>query len=166
MDVDLNDAFQWAFCRGFWYADPLEAMKGLFDVQLYWSPAPDVQCILWHVGHIGHREGFHIQCLLKGRDEKEVFPDKYGIFFDCPYEADRFKATFPAPREIIDWVRSIRALSHEYIHQLEPTDYNLVPGSSFEGGSIARVLMQTVGHTGLHIGRIQLLRRLMRTDTA
>ena len=166
MDSDLNDAFHWAFGRGFWYADPLAEMKGLSEEQLYWSPAPDIQCVLWHVGHIGHRECFHIQCMLKGRDEEEEFPDKWGIFFDCPYEAVRFRDTFPEPSEITDWLKSVRARSHEFISELKPSDYNFVPTSSFEGGSIARVLMQTVGHTGLHIGRIQLLRRLMRDENA
>jgi hypothetical protein len=164
MDADMNDAFHWAFGRGFWYADPVAEMKSLSEEQLYWSPAPDIQCVLWHVGHIGHREDFHIQCLLKGRDEKEVFPDKWGIFSDCPYEAVPFRNTFPEPGEITNWMRSVRARSHEFISGLKSTDYNSVPRSSFEGGSIARVLMQTVGHTALHIGRIQLLRRLMRNE--
>ena len=104
-------------------------------------------------------------CPLKGRDEKEVFPDKYAIFFDCPYDAERFRDTFPEPVDITDWVRRVRVLSHEFIQELKSADYNLVPRSSFDGGSIARVLMQTVGHTGLHIGRIQLLRRLTLVDT-
>jgi hypothetical protein len=164
MDVDMNDAFHWAFGRGFWYADPLAEVKGLSVAQLYWSPAPDIQCALWHVGHIGHRECFHIQCMLKGRDEKGEFPDKWRGFFDCPYEAVRFRETFPDPSEITRWVKSIRARTHEFISELKATDYSCVPVSSFEGNSIARVLMQTVGHTGLHIGRIQLLRRLMRNE--
>jgi len=165
MGVDLNDAFHWAFGRGFWYADPLAEVKDLSEEQLYWSPTPDIQCVLWHVGHIGHRECFHIQCMLKGRDEKEVFPEKWKLFFDCPYETHRFRNTFPEPREITGWVRDVRSNSHQFISQLKLADYNTVPRSSFMGNSIAQVLMQTVGHTGLHIGRIQLLRRLMITES-
>lgn len=163
MDADsmYGDAFQWAFGRGFWYADPLVESRGLSEEQLYWSPAPDIPCILWHVGHIGHRECFHIQCMLKGRDEKKVIAAKWEIFFDCPYETHRFRNAFPEPRKVTDWVREVRSCSHQFISQLKLADYNAVPTSSFECNSIARVLMQTIGHTGLHIGKIQLLRRLM-----
>ena len=100
------------------------------------------------------------------REEKEEFPDRWRIFSDGPYDPVRFRDTFPEPGEITGWVKSVRARSHEFISGLKPSDYNSVPGSSFEGGSISRVLMQTVGHTGLHIGRIQLLRQLMRIENA
>jgi hypothetical protein len=99
--------------------------------------------------------------MLKGRDEKKVIAAKWEIFFDCPYETHRFRNAFPEPRKVTDWVREVRSCSHQFISQLKLADYNAVPTSSFECNSIARVLMQTIGHTGLHIGKIQLLRRLM-----
>jgi hypothetical protein len=99
--------------------------------------------------------------MLLGRDEKQMIPANWEIFFDCPYDTQCFKNEFPEPLEIMDWVRDVRSRSHQFISQLKLADYNAVPKSSFEGNSIGRVLMQTIGHTGLHIGKIQLLRRLM-----
>lgn len=46
----------------FWYAhaDPFREIGGLTEEQLYGVPAPNSLCILWHVGHIAHRERLHI----------------------------------------------------------------------------------------------------------
>ena len=164
MTADFNDAFHWAFGKGFWYADPVKEVSGLTKDQLYWSPGPRIQCALWHVGHIAHRERFHIKCLLEGQNEEDVMPSNHSVFFDCAYDAKTFRSSWPEPEEIMRWAREVRRESHEFISALTPDQYNVVPSSSFEGNSIARMLMQTIGHTGLHIGRIQLLRMLMQDD--
>ena len=46
--------------RGFWYADPLREIDGLQEEHLLWVPNPKALCILWHVGHIAHRERIHL----------------------------------------------------------------------------------------------------------
>lgn len=43
----------------FWYSDPLRDVKGLNDEQRLWVPGTQALCILWHVGHIAHRERMH-----------------------------------------------------------------------------------------------------------
>jgi len=162
--VDLSDAFHWGFGRGFWYADPIKETEGLTEDELYWSPAPQIQCILWHVGHITHRERFHIKCLLEGKNEEDVIPGKHSVFFHDAYDVQTFRNRCPQPDQVMGWAREVRWESHEFISRLTPERYNVVPVSSFEGNSIARVLIQTVGHTGLHIGRIQLLRMMMQGE--
>ncbi len=162
MSVDLNDAFHWGFGRGFWYANPAGEIKGLTEDHLYWSPAPRVQCALWHVGHIAHRECVHLKCLLEGKLAKDVIPEEHSIFFESAYESHEFRESCPEPDRVLDWSKKVRQESHEFIAGLTPEQYNEVPASSPEGNSIARVLIQTIAHTGLHIGRIQLLRMLMK----
>ena len=162
-ESNWHDAFHWGFGRGFWYADPLEEVKGLTDEQLLWSPMPGIHCVLWHVGHIAHRERFHLAVLLHGRPENEVIPARFSIF-GCNVgfpSADELLDAVGSVEDVKEWVGDVRQCSHEFIDSLEERDFNRLPESSFEGNSIAKVLMQTMGHTGVHIGRIQLLRAMM-----
>lgn len=160
---DWHEAFHWGFGRGFWYTDPLAEVKGLTLDQLLWSPMPGIHCPLWHVGHIAHRERFHLAVLLQGRAEEEVIPSRFSIF-GCGGgfpSADQLLNAIGSVEEVKEWVREVRRSSHEFIDSLEEQDFNRVPESSFGRNSIAKVLMQTIGHTGVHIGRIQLLRAMM-----
>ncbi len=161
-DSNWHDAFHWAFGRGFWYTDPITEVEGLSEEQLLWSPMQGIHCILWHVGHIAHRERYHLAVLLQGRAEDEVIPARFSIF-GCGVgfpSAEDLLGAVGSVEDVKEWVREVRRCSHEFIDSLEEQDLNRLPGSSFEGNSIAKVLMQTIGHTGVHIGRIQLLRAM------
>ncbi|HUX00871.1 MAG: DinB family protein [Phycisphaerae bacterium] len=165
---DWHEAFHWGFGRGFWYMDPLDETKDLAPDELLWSPMPGIHCALWHVGHIAHRERFHIAVLLEGRPEDEVIPARFGIF-GCGIgfpSADMLLEAVGSVEDVKAWVREVRRQSHAFIDSLDEKDFNRLPASSFEGNSIARVLMQTIGHTGVHIGRIQLLRAMMKNGAA
>ena len=52
--------------RGFWYSHPLHEIRELDDDQLFWVPDENALCMLWHVGHIAHRERVHIAKLIQG----------------------------------------------------------------------------------------------------
>ena len=61
---EWNDLAHWMYGdvrsdRGFWYAHPLHEIRGLTEEQLYWVPNEGCLCMLWHVGHIAHRERLH-----------------------------------------------------------------------------------------------------------
>jgi hypothetical protein len=157
-------AFHWAFGDGFWYADPLDEVRGLTDDQLLWSPAQGIHCCLWHVGHIAHRERVHVAVLLQGCAEGDVIPARYGIFgLGVGYPtAGQLRESVGPLDDVKAWVRQVRQDSHRFIDSLDEPAFHAVPRSSCEGNSVAKVLMQTIGHTGLHIGRIQLLRRMIK----
>jgi hypothetical protein len=164
----LQDAFHWAFGRGFWYADPVAETRDWTDDELLWSPGPNIHTAFWHLGHIAHRERVHIAVLLEGREQADVIPPPCEIFgcgvgYPTRDELLRAVGTVDYLRA---WVRCVRDESHSFLDSLAPDDFARVPGSSAEGNSIARVLAQTVGHTALHLGRIQLLRALMKSAPA
>ena len=63
---EWKDLAHFLYGRGFWYADPLREIDGLTEEHLFWVPDPKSLCILWHVGHIAHRELVHIGQFLQG----------------------------------------------------------------------------------------------------
>lgn len=155
-------ALHWGFGEGFWYADPLQEVREMTEEQLLWSPMPKVRCPLWHLGHIAHRERFHIGHLLQDKREG-LIPTQFEVFgvdVEC-LPGDALRQAVGSVQSVKQWVREVRRQSHEYIDSLGEEDFHRVPNSSFEGNSVAKVLIQTIGHTGVHIGRIQLLRKMM-----
>ena len=154
-----NLSFHWGFGHGFWYADPLQEIKGLQEDQLYWSPSPEIPCILWHVGHIAHRERVHIGHMLQGVSIESLIPPEYAIF-GLGQDLSKFAETIQPVEYVLNWVRDVRSESHRFIASLDEVDFHRVPPSSFEHNSVAQVLIQTIGHTGLHIGHIQAMRTI------
>jgi len=145
---------------GFWYADPLREIKGLTDEQLFWVPDPNSLCILWHVGHIAHRERTHIGRFLQGL-QGTIIPPQYEVFGTewCPTE--KVRLSIGSVQGVLAWVCDVREKSHEYIASLTEDDFHCVPPTSECGLSLAHWLFITTAHTALHIGRIQLLRALI-----
>lgn len=153
-----NTAFHWAFGRGFWYTDPVKEVEGLSDEQLLWMPTPKSLCVLWHLGHIAHRERYHIGWLLQGQ-RRDLIPPKFDVFGPDWVSIDTVKNAIECGQEVKIWAQKVRATSHEYIASLTEKDFHKVPPTS--ENTVAQVLMQTVGHTALHIGRIQMLRAML-----
>jgi hypothetical protein len=146
--------------QGFWYADPLREIKGLSEEQLFWVPDPRSLPILWHVGHIAHRERTHIGKFLQGL-QGIIIPSPYEVFGTewCPN--DKVRQSVGSVQDVLAWVRDVRQESHEYITSLTDDDFHTIPPMSEEGLSVAHWLFITTAHTSLHIGRIQLLRALI-----
>ena len=145
----------------FWYTDPEREVYGLTEEQLYWVPRPKSLCILWHVGHIAHRERLHIGRFLKGYEQSAIIPARYDIFGHEWRSVDEVRRSVESVEGLLDWVREVRHQSRDYITSLKEEDYLSVPPTSEEGLSVAHWLFITVAHGSLHIGRIQLLRALV-----
>jgi hypothetical protein len=62
--------------EGFWYSHPLYEIRDLNDEELFWVPDENALCMLWHVGHIAHREKLHIATLIQGQ-EGQVIPERF-----------------------------------------------------------------------------------------
>jgi len=158
---EWNKVVHWCFGHGFWYANPLEEIKGLSEEELFWVPNPNSLCALWHVGHIAHRERFHIGHFLQGHDEKDIIPPEFLVFGPEWHSVEEIRSSVDSVESVKIWMREVREISHEYISSLKDTDFHLIPASSDENHSVAQVLFQTVAHGALHIGRIQMLRALI-----
>ena len=146
--------------RGFWYADPTREIEGLTEEQLYWVPDSNSLCILWHVGHIAHRERVHIGIFLQGF-QKSIIPSQFEVFGTEWSSVDKIRQSIDSTESVLAWVRDVREKSHKYIAYLKDEDFLTVPPTSEEGLSVAHWLFITASHTALHIGRIQLLRAII-----
>jgi hypothetical protein len=150
--------------EGFWYAHPLWEINGLSEEQLYWTPGPGSLCMLWHVGHIAHRERTHVGRFLQGLGG-EILPAEYEVFGPEWCAADELRDTVDTTpgglRGVYEWVRDVRAESKAYIATLRDEDWHRVLPTSEHDMSVARWLFITTAHTALHIGRVQLLRALV-----
>lgn len=149
-----------SLAEGFWYSRPLFEIRGLTEEQLFWFPDPNSLCILWHVGHIAHRERTHIGRFLQGL-QGTIIPPQYEVFGTEWCSADKVSQSVRDVQGVLAWVRDVRDKSHEYIASLTEDDFHKVPPTSESGLSVAHWLFITSAHTALHIGRIQLLRALI-----
>lgn len=147
----------------FWYADPLREIRSLNDEQLYWVPAPTALPIIWQVGHIAHRERYHFGMFIEGIDRRKVIPDEFDAFGPEWASVADIRASVPATADVLRWVQDVRRRSREVIALLTESDLRRRANNP-EPDSILTVeqwLHITAVHTGVHIGRIQLLRALI-----
>jgi hypothetical protein len=157
---EWKDVAHFLYGKGFWYADPLREIVGLTEEELFWIPDPNNLCILWHVGHIAHREQVHIGKFLQGLPEP-IIPSQFDVFGTEWSSVENIRQSVDSVKSVLAWVRNVREKSHKYIASLKDEDFHSVPPTSEEGLSVAHWLFITTAHTALHIGRIQLLRALI-----
>jgi len=146
--------------RGFWYARPLGEIKGLSEEQLYWVPDPHCLCMLWHVGHIAHRERTHIGRFLQGL-QGPILPRRYEVFGTEWCAVQEVRDAVDSVANVLAWGTEVRQASTDYIESLREEELYHVPATSEEGLSIAHWLFITVAHGALHLGRIQMLRAML-----
>ena len=157
---ELKELAHFLYGKGFWYADPLREIEGLTEENLFWVPSEHSLPIIWQVGHIAHRERYHIGCFLGG-EGGEIIPARYEVFGTewCPTE--HVRKWVDSVDNVLAWVRDVRSKTHDYIDSLDSSDFHTVPRTSEDGLSIAHWLFITTCHTALHIGRIQSLRSMI-----
>ena len=146
---------------GFWYSHVLHEIEGLDEDQLYWIPDPNALCILWHVGHIAHRERAHVGIFLQGIEPKDLFPEKFNVFGTIWTSVEDIRNSIGSVDEVFQWVQEVRKESKNYIDALTDDDFHTVSPTSDQRLSVAHWLFITAAHTALHIGRIQMLRALI-----
>jgi len=108
-----NDVAHFMYGRGFWYANPQNELKGLIEEQLYWVPSPKALCILWQVGHIAHREQFHIGRFLLGQ-ERPAIPPQYEVFGPEWASAGAVRRSIDSVQAVLDWALEVRETTHDF----------------------------------------------------
>ena len=146
--------------KGFWYSHQLFEIDGLTEEQLFWVPNSKGLCILWHVGHIAHRERLHIGRFLQGLTGT-IVPPQYEVFGADWCSTETLRQSVSSVKDVLAWVRDVRENSHDYIASLTQDDFHAVPPTTELELSVGYWLFITAAHTALHIGRIQLLRALI-----
>ncbi|MCR4440442.1 MAG: DinB family protein [bacterium] len=146
--------------RGSWYGDPLAEVEGLTEDQLFWVPADNCLPIIWHVGHIAHRERVHIGKFLQALPEP-VVPPAFRVFGGEWTGIEQIKSALSSVQELFAWVRQVRQESISYISGLGEEDFHSAAPTLQDEMTVAHWLLNTASHTALHIGRIQLLRAML-----
>jgi len=157
---EWNKLAHFLYGKGFWYADPLREIKGLTKEQLFWVPDENSLPIIWQVGHIAHRERYHIAWILQG-EKGELTPERYEVFGTewCPRE--HLEKWIESVDDVFAWVKDVRDKTHTFIDTLKPEDFHKPTPGSEDDLSIAHWLFITTCHTALHVGRIQFLRSMI-----
>ena len=165
---DWKQLAHFLYGNGFWYADPIREIQGLSDEDVFWTPDAGSLCILWHVGHIAHRERIHIGHLIQGRPADELIPLEYDVFGPDWVSTDEVRASIGTVQEVLEWVRDVRVKSHECIAALNDADLDQPARGDDAALTIGHWLFLTVTHGGVHLGRIQMLRNMRqgRRDNA
>ena len=143
--------------QGFWYADPVGEVEGLSEEDLFWTQDPNGMCILWHIGHIAHRERIHIGVFLQGLGPS-IIPAGFDVFGPEWHSTEEVRQSIGSVQEVFDWVREVRSKSREYIDSVTEEDLQAVPQKSHGGLPASHWLFLTPVHGGVHIGRIQMMR--------
>jgi hypothetical protein len=157
----LKELTHFIYGKGFWYADPVKEIDGLTEKHILWVPNPKSLCILWHVGHIAHRERIHIGVFLQGL-KGEIIPEQFEIFGKEWCSVDEMRHSIGGSiDDVLTWSEGIRDKSHDYIDSLSPKDFHKIPSTSHKNLTVGHWLFITACHTALHIGRIQMLRAMI-----
>jgi hypothetical protein len=161
---EWNDLAYWMYGdvqtdRGFWYSHPLHSVEGLTEEQLFWVPDDLCMCMLWHVGHIAHRERVHIGRFLQGIEDG-LIPSQFEVFGPDWCSVDRVRRSVGSIDGVFQWVRDVRATSVDFVTSLREDDWHNVPTPEF-GLSTAHWVFLTVSHGALHLGKIQMLRAML-----
>jgi hypothetical protein len=162
---EWNDLAHWMYAdvrsdRGFWYAHPLHEVSGLSEEQLYWVPDENCLCMLWHVGHIAHRERLHIGRFLQGLDG-QIIPPRHEVFGAewCPVR--KVRDSVDSIDDVFNWVEDVRGQSIDFVRSLPDEDWHREPETSEFGLTNAHWVFLTVAHGALHLGRIQMMRAML-----
>jgi len=161
----LKDLALWMYgdartSGGFWYSHEIGETVGLTEEQLFWVPHPNSLCILWHIGHIAHRERVHFNKFIQGHDNVDI-PQGYNVFGTKWCSTETLRQSIDSIKNVFTWAARVREDSQNYIKGLQDKHFSIVTSTSESNLSIGHWLFITSAHTALHIGRIQLLRALL-----
>jgi len=149
--------------RGYWYSHPLHFVDGLTEEELFWVPDETALCMLWHVGHIAHRERLHVGHFLQGI-QKGLFPAGYEVFGTEWVPVDDVRRAVDSVDAVFGWVQEVREESRAFIDTLDDDDWHRVPLTSELEMTTAQWIYATVGHGAIHLGKIQMLRAMLEGE--
>lgn len=160
-----NELAHWMYgdvktSRGFWYSHPLYEIRDLDEQQLFWVPDQNSLCMLWHAGHIAHRERTHIAKIIQGADG-EVIPSQYEVFGVDWRSVEDIRESIDSVANVMKWIEEVRAESTNFVASLDESDFHRIPPTAHDF-SIGHWIFITVAHGALHIGKIQLLRNMLQ----
>ncbi|MFX0166593.1 MAG: DinB family protein [Candidatus Hodarchaeota archaeon] len=149
--------------EGFWYSHYISLIDGLSDEQLFWIPDPKKLPIIWHIGHIAHRERTHIGRIIQ-KIEGPIIPPEYEIFGTDWWRIEEIRKSIDSVQNVIKWATEVRHESQKFISSLNSEEFYSVVETGEDVKNVAHWLFITASHTALHYGKIQLLRALLEDE--
>jgi hypothetical protein len=149
--------------EGFWYSHYIYNIIDLSEEQLFWIPDPKKLPIIWHIGHIAHRECIHIVNIIQKSKDK-VIPPGYEIFGTDWWPVDEIRKSIESVENVVKWATEVRRESQKFISSLSDKDFHSIIDTDEDKLSVAHWLFITTSHTALHLGKIQLLRALLEDE--
>ena len=116
--------------------------------------------MLWHVGHIAHRERLHIGKFLQGVD-RGLIPPQYEVFGPDWCSVETVQESIDSVTSVLQWVQEVRDESTKFVQSLPDDDWHKGPASSEADLTIAHWVFLTVAHEAVHIGKLQMLRAML-----
>ena len=147
----------------------LEAVQDLTPEELTWQPAPDANPIGWMLWHTLRVEDMWIQFFIRGELElweREGWHEKFGLptrdngFGHTPEQVANFPA-LDLP-ELLNYGRSVRNGTLDYLRSLTPEDYDRVPRERRPELTVGKILRQLLAEFYQHQGQIAYLKGLKR----
>ncbi|MHA2281805.1 MAG: DinB family protein [Promethearchaeota archaeon] len=166
--LELKEVALWMFGdvktpEGFWYSHYIHLIDGLSEEQLFWIPDPKKLPIIWHIGHIAHRESTHFKNIIRRMKDK-IIPQGYEIFGADWWPLDEIRKSIDSVQNVIKWATKVRNESQKFISSLKDKEFYSIIDSGDEELSVAHWFFITASHTALHYGKIQLLRALLEDE--
>ncbi len=149
--------------EGFWYSHYIHLINDLSEDQLFWIPDPKKLPIIWHIGHIAHRERSHIGKIIQ-RLEGNIIPTGYEIFGTDWWPIDEIRKSIDSVKNVVTWATEVRYKSQKFISSLSDEDFYSVVETGEDIKNVSQWLFITASHTALHYGKIQLLRSLLEDE--
>lgn len=146
--------------EGFWYSHYIHIIDGLTEEQLFCVPDPKKLPIIWHIGHIAHRERSHIGAIIQ-KLKGNIIPQGYEIFGTDWWPIGEIRKSIDSVKNVISWATEVRIQSQQFISSLSNEDFYSAVETGEGELSVAHWLFITTSHTALHFGKIQLLRALL-----
>ncbi len=148
----------------------MEAVSDLTPQELAWRAGPEANPIGWILWHMFRVEDMWTQFFIQKQLEiweRDGWHQKFGL----PTRDNGFDHTseqvvaFPALdlAELLKYGKAVRAQTLEYLRDLSPEDYSLVPRERRPEMSVGAILRQIVGEFYQHQGHISYLKGLIRS---
>ena len=147
----------------------MEAVNDLTPAELAWRAGPEANPIGWILWHMLRVEDMWFQFFIQRKPEiweRDGWNDKFGL----PTRDNGFGHTmeqvadFPAldRDELVRYGDAVRGETLEYLKDLAPEDFNVVPREQRPEMSVGAIFRQVVGELFQHQGHISYLKGLQR----
>ena len=151
----------------------MEAVQDLTPEELVWRATPEANPIGWMLWHMLRVEDMWIQFYTQFQPElweRDGWNEKFGLSVrDNGFGHAQEQVTNFPPLDLSELLRygaAVRAKTLEYLGELQPEDFEVVPRERRPDFSVASMFRQIIGEFYQHTGQIAYVKGLIRGSDA